>query len=167
MRRSVCECRRSLLQESWLDFPPLALVAFQEFVGNFRPPRPGCVIRKLARRYGRPNVQYWIDDAPPGFDHVGALKQGRIADHAVVEQNLITGMSIRSKIPGILKAHLYRSHSQHGPWNLRPKTQRNTFHRLDLHYKCITVQLAKSGVSEKLERSALELNSDLGMAFGH
>src|ERR1700694_2374235 len=167
MRRSGYQWRRSLLQGSWLDCPPLAFVAFQELVCILRPPGAGCVVGKLARWQSRPDIQHRIHDAPAGFNHVRALKQGRIADHAVIEQNLVTGVGIRSKILGIFEAHVNRSHSQYGAWNLGAKAQRNSFHRLDPYYESIRVQLAKRRISEQLEWSALELNRNFRVTLRH
>src|ERR1700733_2268869 len=98
MRRVAYEWRRSLLQESWLDCPPLAFVASQKFVGGLRSPGTGCVVGKLARRESGPHIQYRIYHAPARFHHVGALKESGIADHAVVEQHLVASVGVRSKI---------------------------------------------------------------------
>src|ERR1700681_1776105 len=167
MPRAGYQYRRSLLQVSWLDFPPLAFVAFQELVCILRPPRAGCVVGKFARWQSGPDVQHRIHDAPAGFDHVRALKQGRVADHAVIEQNLVAGVGIRSKILGIFEANLHRSHPQYGDCDLGAKAQGNSFHWLDLHYERIPVQLTKGRVSEQLEWSALELDGDLRVTLGH
>src|SRR5467141_3422616 len=145
----------------------MAFVAFQELVGILRPPRAGCVVGEFARWQSGPDVQHRIHDAPAGFDHGRAVKQGRIADHPVIEQNLVADVGIRSKILGIFEAHVNRSYSQYGARDLGAKAQRNSFHRLDPYYESIRVQLAKGRVSEQFEGSALELNSDLGVTLGH
>src|ERR1019366_846587 len=74
-------------------------------------------------------------------------------------------IGVRSEIFGILKAHIYRPYPQQRPRDLGPKTQRDSFHRLDLDDQRIGVQLVKWGFAKQLKGRAFELDGDLRVAL--
>src|SRR5207244_9742377 len=117
------------------------------FRSILRSPCTACVIWKSAGRQGLPDIKDRIDNTPTSFDHVGALEQGGVSDHAVIEQNLITGIGGRPKIFGIFETHVHRSNPQDRARNLRAKTQGYPLHRLDLDHECVCVQLVKWSIS--------------------
>src|SRR5215471_11223278 len=55
---------------SFVEVPPSATVALDQFVGLFRSPCSGRVVRKIPRRQRLPQIENWIDDTPPGLNHV-------------------------------------------------------------------------------------------------
>ena len=81
------------------------------------------IIRKFPWRQRPPDVQHRIDDAPSGFDHVRALKQSCVSDHAVVKQYFVPGIRICSEILRVFKAHVDGAHAQKWSGNLRSEIQ--------------------------------------------
>jgi hypothetical protein len=56
-----------------------------------------------------PHVLNWGHDAPPGFNHIVALEQGCIPQHAIIQQPLIACTGRAAKIILVLKFHINRS----------------------------------------------------------
>ena len=81
----------SRVRPTSVSVPPLATAARHQFLGLGRTPGAGGVVGEVARRQGLPDVEDRLHDRPAGFDHVGALEQRGVADHAVVEQPLVAG----------------------------------------------------------------------------
>src|ERR1700744_887572 len=73
------------------ELPPAPSVAFQKFIGARRSFAPGGVAFEPRGARLFPGVQKWLHGLPAGFDAVGALKQNVVADHAVIDQRLVTG----------------------------------------------------------------------------
>ena len=84
--------------------PPLAMIAREQVAGFFRSPGARRVIGKIARRQRVPDVQDRLHDAPAGFDHVGALEQSGVADHAVVEQALVARAGLAAEVVGVVES---------------------------------------------------------------
>src|SRR5205085_6772828 len=80
-----------------LDRAPLAVGPQQKLGGSVGPLAPGGIEAQAAVRLP-PGVEDRLDHAPAGFDVVGALKQRRIAEHAVVDQPLVAGARRRIEI---------------------------------------------------------------------
>ena len=74
------------------------------------PPRPDptCrgVVREIARRDRAPHVEDRRRDAPRGLDRVGAVKEGRVARHRVVEQALVPGRLVGRTEVGVVEIEI-------------------------------------------------------------
>src|SRR5579862_5695490 len=68
---------------------PLAVIASEKIRGFLGTPGAGCVVGKIAPWQGLPVVQYRLHHAPTGFDHVRALEQRSIPDHAVIKKAFV------------------------------------------------------------------------------
>src|SRR6185437_8235007 len=124
-------------QESLPGFPPLTAVALEQVIRFPRPPRTGGIIREIARRQRLPDVENRLHDAPARFDHVGALKQRGIANHAFVKEPLITSTGFRTKIIRVAEIHIHRAEFHDRPWNFRAELQGDSLLRLDVNDELI------------------------------
>src|SRR6476620_1515198 len=86
--------------------PPCAAVALEQFVGFFGPSAAGPVALEAVAGGVFPGVEKGLHRAPAGLDAVGALKQDVVADHAVVDQGLITGARLSLKKIQVAKINL-------------------------------------------------------------
>ena len=59
-----------------------------------RTPGSGGIVRKITRRDRLPNVEYRRHDLPACLDHIGPLKERRVADHAVEKQAFVAGAEL-------------------------------------------------------------------------
>src|SRR5215217_4287574 len=84
-----CGCSRLIASTSG-NRPPAPAVACQKLIGFLRPLAAGPVDRQPVRSRIAPGIKERLDRTPSGFDTIGALKQDRVADHAIVDQCLIT-----------------------------------------------------------------------------
>ena len=64
----------------------------KELVGRRGAAAPGGIIGKIRRWIVRPGVEDRLHRLPTGFHGVGALKQRRVANHAVIEQRFVAGI---------------------------------------------------------------------------
>src|SRR6185369_5253328 len=71
--------------------PPAAAVSRDELVRLGRTHASRRIVRKVSRRKRLPHVEDGRGDVPGRLDHIGAVKEGGVADHAVVEQALVAG----------------------------------------------------------------------------
>src|SRR5512133_3430057 len=118
-------CRRYPRPESFFEISPATAVPFEQLVGVLRAPGPCRVVWKVPRWQGTPHIEHRADHAPAGFDHIGALKQSLIADHAIVQQTFISGTRLHSEIVRILEIHVDRAQAHLRAWRLGRKTQRD------------------------------------------
>src|ERR1700756_369313 len=68
---------------------PLSPGVGQHFIRLFRPPGAGAVVGEGARGQCLPNVKYGSDYTPTRLNHVCALEECRVSDHAVIEQPFV------------------------------------------------------------------------------
>src|SRR5450432_4017947 len=72
------------------DGTPCPAVALYQSIG-FRWPFASCgVKRQSIDAILRPAVEHRLYDGPARFDRIGALKQTRVPEHAIVQQRLVT-----------------------------------------------------------------------------
>src|SRR5256885_16515601 len=114
-------CLRCRLQESSIEIPPVAAVALHQLVGLFRSPASAGIIRKITWWQRLPYIQNRADYAPASFEHVTALEQCSIADHAVVQQALVTGAGLSAEIISVIEIHVHRTQSHDLAGNFRGK----------------------------------------------
>src|SRR6516162_2182447 len=96
------------------DRPPTAAVPGEEAVGLDGPLAAGLVHGKVLAAGAAPGVDEGLDHAPAGFDSVGALEQDGVADHAVIDQRLVSGARRNVDVmegPGILTLNCKPMHS--------------------------------------------------------
>src|ERR1700749_4103914 len=76
---------------SFAHLPPVAAVAGQQglgFLGSFT---AGAVGLEPLGSGLLPGVEKGLHRLPAGFDAIGALEQDIVADHAIIDQGLVTG----------------------------------------------------------------------------
>src|SRR5262245_41322348 len=78
-----------------------------------------AIDRQLRRVVLRPSVQCWLYHFPCGFNAVGALEQGRVARHAIVDQCFIAGVRFSLEIIPVVELHLNATHAYTRSWDLR------------------------------------------------
>src|SRR5436305_47353 len=110
----------------------MSSVALEQFVRIPRPPAARGIIGEITRRQRLPNVKRWTDHTPARLDHIGALKQRSIADHAIVQQTLITGTGLSTEIISVLEIHVHCTQSHDRAGNFRCELQRNSLLGLDM-----------------------------------
>ena len=134
-------------------------------VGLFRAPGAGGVVGEIAWRQCLPDVQHRADHAPSGFDHVGALEQRGVADHAIVQQALVAGAGLACRNSRRYSKFMSTAPSRMaGPGHLGGEVQRNAFFRLDVQHQLVGHQVLDRGVAEQDKRSAAKLDHDAGVA---
>src|SRR5208282_3997307 len=80
--------------ESFLEVPPAAAVAFQQFVGLLRSPCARSIVGEIAWWKRFPQIEDGVDHRPARLHHVRALKQSLIANHAIMQQPLVAGAGL-------------------------------------------------------------------------
>src|SRR5436853_270338 len=85
--------------------PPLPAAAPQQLLGGVRPGGAGGVEFERHALVGAPHVEDRLHHGPASLDAVGALEQGRIADHAVIDQGLVAGARLGVEIVAIAEIH--------------------------------------------------------------
>ena len=93
-RNLALPCHWSLWPCS-VERPPRAAIARQQLVGRGGAIATGDIVRKVPWRIVCPGIEDGLHRLPAAFDVVGALKQRCIADHAVVDQRLVSGIAAR------------------------------------------------------------------------
>src|SRR5436309_11065802 len=116
MWRARVLARRLILRR----LQPVAPIALDQLVGRARSPRAGLVVRKIARRMGLPRLQDRRGDLPGGVDHVGAMEEGRIADHTVIDQRLVAGAGTIPLQVAVSEHHFHLSRADSRAWTLGP-----------------------------------------------
>src|SRR5579863_1883467 len=162
--RGAYWCRLHLRRGSLKRFPPVTAIAFEQVVGFPRAPRTGWIVGKIARRQGLPDVENGLHHAPTRFDHVSALKQSCVADHAFIKQTFVTGAGLRAEIVGIAKIHIDGAEFHDGARNFCAELQRNTLLRLYVHNKLVGRKALDGGFAEEHEGHAFELNDNFAGA---
>src|SRR5262249_55210537 len=85
--------------------PPAAPVTGQQALRLFRAFAAGLVGREVLCAHVAPGIKEGLHDAPTRLDAIGALKQRGVADHAVVDQRLVTGAPRRFEIILVIERH--------------------------------------------------------------
>src|SRR5437016_469778 len=155
--------RGSLSCRHW---PPLSAIASQQFVCFPWTPCASRIVREVARLQRLPYIEHRRNDTPPGFDHVRPLEQGRISNHAVVEQALVTIAGRRPEVVRVVETHVDGALLHDRPRYLRAKPQRDALLRLNGDDQAVAAQGVHGGVAEQMEGGALELNGNLGDSSG-
>src|ERR1700731_1657767 len=93
--------------KSFFEISPTAAIAFHQFVGLSRAPGSSGIVGEITRRQRLPHVEYGIDNAPTSLDHVGALEQRGIADHAVMQQAFVSSRRSNAEIVGVGEVHIH------------------------------------------------------------
>src|SRR5436309_15905709 len=112
--------------------PPPAPVLLDELIGRGGAPGAGRIVREIARRDGAPDVQDRRGDPPRGLDHVVPMEEGRVADHAVVEQALVAGGGRRLAEIAIAEVEIDRDELDRGAGFLRLHPELDPLARLHL-----------------------------------
>src|SRR5438552_191311 len=100
-------CLRCRLPGSFFEVPPVAPVALKEFFGFLRTPGSSGIVWKISRRKRLPHIEDRTDNAPSGLDHISALEQRLVADHAIVEQALVARGGLCAEVVGVLEIHVH------------------------------------------------------------
>src|SRR5207244_4885376 len=106
------------------------------------------------------------DDRPAGFDAVRALEQGRIADHAVVDQRFVAGARLGVEVVAIAEIHPHAAEVYLRTGLLRAELQRYPFIGLKLQDQDIRGEAIDRRIAKQRERYSLELDRDLGRTPG-
>src|SRR5436309_12640468 len=80
-----------------------------QLLSLFWPPRSCLIIREFSRWQCLPYIEHGINHRPAGFDHVGALEERGVPDHAIVEQHFIAGLGGAAEIILVVEAHVHRT----------------------------------------------------------
>src|SRR5579862_782993 len=142
------------------DVTPGAAVAFEQVVGFLGSPGAGSVIREAAGGQRLPDVDDGFNDAPCGFDHVGALEQGGIADHAVVEQAFVTGAVGSAEVAGVVEIHVDQAELHDRAGNFGTEAERDAFVGLNVNDQLVGPRIVNGAAAEQSEWSAAEADGD-------
>jgi hypothetical protein len=123
------------------------------------------IVGELARRERLPHVEQRRHHPPTRFDHIRALEQSRVADHAVEEQGLIANPGRGAEVLLVFHIHVHRAEIHHRARNLCAEPERDALVRLDMHHELIGAETLDRGVAEEKVRRAFELNRDFGDAL--
>src|SRR5262245_50499423 len=85
--------------------PPSATVPRQKLVSRSRAASARDIIGKIARRIACPGVKDRLHRSPATLDIIGALKQRRIANHAIVDEGLVSGIGLHLEVVLVGKVH--------------------------------------------------------------
>src|ERR1700675_1567249 len=152
--------------KSFFEISPTAAIAFHQFVGLSRAPGSSGIVGEITRRQRLPHVEHGIDNAPTGFDHVGALEQRGVADHAVMQQAFVASRRSDPEIVSIGEVHIHFAELHRGSGSLGGEAQRDAFFRLDVQHQLVGHHVFHLSFAEQHEGRAPELNYDMGMASG-
>src|SRR5262249_18826448 len=84
---------------------PGTAVARDQLAGRRGPAAAGDIVRKIARRIVGPGIEDGLHRLPARFDIVRALEQGRVSNHAIVEERLVTDVGRHLEIRLVGKIH--------------------------------------------------------------
>src|SRR5215469_251217 len=154
-------------REDHLQIPPVPTVSRHQFLGFPRSPCACWIVREFAWRQRFPYVEYRIDNCPAGFDHVGALEERGVADHAVVKEHFVSGLRGTAKVILIVETHVHRTDLHQRTGNLRAELERDSLFRLYVDHELVAREMLDVGITKKHKRRPLELDRDLGMATRH
>ena len=73
-----------------------------------------------------------LNHAPTRFNHVGALEERGVADHAIAQQALVTGAVFRAAIGGVVEIHFDEAGRLHRAGKLRGAAERSAVRGLDV-----------------------------------
>src|SRR6185503_15028649 len=128
---------------------PRAAVTFEELVCFGRAPGARVVIWKITCRDRAPHVEHRSDNAPGGVDHIGTLKERRVADHTIVEQPFVAGSNLLAEVVEIVEVHVDRPDIDDGAGDLRSEVQGYAFVRLYVDDDAICAETLDTGLAEK------------------
>src|SRR5262249_4679218 len=148
------------------DAAPSAPIALQQLVGFAWSPGARWVVGEAARRQRVPDVKDGLDYGPTRFDHICALEQRGIADHAVAQEPFVSGGVFDTEVAGIIEIHVDESELHDRAWNLCSKTQCDAFVRLNVDEEPIRFDIFDGSVAKEHKGSSAELNDDFRGALG-
>ncbi len=115
------------------DRPPRTTLARQQFVGFRRTPASRGVVWKAFGGNRGPHIQYGLNDSPARLDHVRALEQRGVADHAVVQKPFVSRAVRAPEVTRIVKFHVHKTKPHHRTGNLGAESQRDSFVGLNVN----------------------------------
>ena len=114
-----------------------------------------------------PVLLHRLHDAPARHHAVGALKQGGVADHAVVNQGLIPGARCVLEVILVVEVHVHLADGNLGAGDFCAEGEHRAFVGLQLDDQRIGRELVGSRIAKQRQRRALELDHDFALALGH
>src|ERR1700676_1237383 len=147
------------------DAAPGAAIASEQFIGFGRTPGAGGGIWEVARGEGVRDVENGLDDAPAGFNHVGAVEESGVAGHAVAKEAFVAGAVFGAEIRVVVKIHIDEAETHDGAGNFCAEAERDAFIGLDVDDHAIGFDVFDRGVTEKNKGSAAKLHDDFGGAL--
>src|SRR5438067_658283 len=104
------------------DAAPGTAILFEQVLAFRWPPRTRGIIGEATSGQGMPDVDDRLDDAPAGLDHVRALKQCGIANHAIAQQSFVTSAVFHAEIRTVVKIHVDQAELHYGAGNFSAET---------------------------------------------
>jgi hypothetical protein len=102
---------------------PLTATAPQQGIGCRWPSGPCRIEFKRDGRIVLPQTEDRLHNGPSGFDTVGSIEQGLVADHTVVNQCFVAGAGRGSEIISISEIHFDAAELYLRSWKLCAKLQ--------------------------------------------
>ncbi len=161
VRHNVSAFRQLPAPVLFSDRSPCTSIPRQQLVGFWRTPASCGVVREPFGRHGLPHVQHGLDNLPTRLDHVRALEQSGIPNHAVVQQSLISRIVGPPEVACVVKLHVHQAELHHRPWNLGPKSQGNPFVGLNVNDQLVRPQIGDLGLSKQYEGRPPKLDGNL------
>ena len=87
----------------------------EQFFGLVRSPGTCGVVGETARRQRFPDIQDRRHYVPGSLHHVGTLEQGCVAEHAIVEQALVSGLGRGVEVIRVVEIHIHIADLHHRP----------------------------------------------------
>src|SRR5260370_1789347 len=115
------------------DRSPRTSIARKQFVGFWRPPASGRIVRKTLGRGGGPRIQNRLNYSPARLHHVRALEQGGVAHHAVVPEPFVPGAVRTPEVARVGKLHIHEAELHHWARNVGSESQSDSFLRLNVN----------------------------------
>src|SRR5690349_19896683 len=165
---STSASTREILRFSAIDTsgsvqrPPGAAVACQQVVGRGRTTSARGIAREISRRIVCPGIKDGLHGSPSRFDIVSAVKQGRITDHAVVNERFVSGVGRQLEIGLVSKVHADRAQLHVRSGTLRRELECDALVGLDAQDHPVGIHPLHVCAAEERVRSLMKTNSDLG-----
>src|SRR5688572_28658996 len=139
---------------------PGTTVRGKQFVRSVRSPRTRGVVRKVACVDRSPNFKDRVNDPPTRLDHVRALEQRLIPDHAVVKKAFIPGTDLLAEMVDVIEIHIDGSELDDRSRNFRTEVEGDAFVRLNVDLDPVRSQAIDRSIAEEDERCPVELHDD-------
>src|SRR5206468_4200924 len=115
---------------------------------------------EIACRQRFPNVKDRRHDAPSRLDLIRSLEECGVADHAVIQEPLVTCGYFILKVVSVVKVHVDRSDVDYGAGYLGTKVQGDALVRLYMDHQAVGSKPLDPGLTEKHKRSFLEFDDN-------